>query len=66
MAWQVERIRLRNLLTSVPLPRLAASSALWRIAAMSVIGTKQTSISMLSMSAFGGKADMTRTRQYVR
>jgi hypothetical protein len=29
-------------------------------------GTKQTSISMPNMSAFGGKADMTRTLDNVR
>jgi hypothetical protein len=29
-----------------------------RVMTMSAIGTKQTSISTLNMSAFGGKADM--------
>jgi hypothetical protein len=33
---------------------------------MSAIGTKRTSISTLNMSAFGGKADMTRTLDNVR
>jgi hypothetical protein len=34
--------------------------------AMSVNGTKQTSISTLNMSAFGGKADISHLRSYVR
>jgi hypothetical protein len=33
---------------------------------MSAYGTKQTSISTLNMSAFGGKADMTPTLDDVR